>query len=41
VGDGEICPAIFEDILATHLPDVHLPLVSSGGLDNHLPWHWA
>jgi hypothetical protein len=42
VGDGEFgCPASFEDGLAAHLLDAHLPLASSGGLDDHLPWHQA
>jgi hypothetical protein len=41
MGDGEFWPASFEDGLAAHLLDAHLPLASSGGLDDHLPRHRA
>jgi hypothetical protein len=41
VGDGEFWLASFEDGLASHLLDTHLPLTSSGGLDDHLPRHRA
>jgi hypothetical protein len=34
VGDGEFRPASCKDGLAAHLLDAHLPLASSGGLDD-------
>jgi hypothetical protein len=41
LGDGEFGPTSFEDDLAAHLLDAHLPLAAIFDLHDHLTWDRA